>query len=135
MTLNVIRLRIIGFALLLATQLAGCDQINDVVNKQKSNGKAVGAACRHSGRALEDCYQRNPKVSKSDIYAGWKEMNEYMQAKKLDVVRPSPDASGDAESGGIPAEKKKSSTASAPASAASSVKSSGKTASKASAAH
>ncbi|WP_143086039.1 hypothetical protein [Formivibrio citricus] len=133
--MNVIRLRIIGFALLLATQLAGCDQINDVVNKQKSNGKAVGAACRHSGRALEDCYQRNPKVSKSDIYAGWKEMNEYMQAKKLDVVRPSPDASGDAESGGIPAEKKKSSTASAPASAASSVKSSGKTASKASAAH
>lgn len=130
-----IRLRIIGFALLLMTQLAGCEQVSDVVNKQKSNGKAVGAACRHSGRALEDCYQRNPKVSKSDIYAGWKEMNEYMQAKKLDVVRPSPDASGGAESGEISAEKKKPSTASAPASAASSVKAAGKTASKASAGH
>ncbi|SMC21874.1 hypothetical protein SAMN02745857_01267 [Andreprevotia lacus DSM 23236] len=71
--------------------LTGCDQVMEVLNKQKANGKAIGAACRHSGRALEDCYRRNPRIAKADIFAGWKEMNEYMLAKKLDVVPPPPD--------------------------------------------
>ncbi|WP_211243484.1 hypothetical protein [Chitiniphilus eburneus] len=61
------------------------------LNKQTENGKAIGAACRHSGRALEDCYRRNPRVAKADIFDGWKEMNEYMQQKKLDIVPPPPD--------------------------------------------
>lgn len=113
-----IRLRLIGLALLLAVPLSGCDQVSDVLNKDKSNGKAVGASCRHSGRALEDCYQRNPKVQKSYIYAGWKEMNEYMQTKKLDVVRPPREGAEASDE-----EREHSSAkASAPASAASAVK-------------
>ncbi|MBM5571339.1 MULTISPECIES: hypothetical protein [Deefgea] len=75
----------------LMLMLSGCDQVLELVNKQKANGKAVGASCRHSGRSLEDCYRRNPKVAKADIYAGWKEMNEYMQAKKITEVAPPPD--------------------------------------------
>ncbi|WP_373974500.1 hypothetical protein NT239_12780 [Chitinibacter sp. SCUT-21] len=71
--------------------LAGCDQLLELVNKPKANGKAIGAACRHSGRSLEDCFRRNAKIPKADIFAGWKEMNEYMQAKKIDVVPPPPD--------------------------------------------
>ena len=70
---------------------AGCDQVLEMVNKQKANGKAIGASCRHSGRSLEDCYRRNAKVAKADIFAGWKEMNEYMQAKKIEEVAPPPD--------------------------------------------
>ncbi|HSC79011.1 MAG TPA: hypothetical protein VLC08_01535 [Chitinolyticbacter sp.] len=77
--------------------LAACDRITATLNQQAENGKAVGAACRHSGRALEDCYQRNPRVSKSDIFTGWKEMNEYMQQKKLDIVPPPPDRAPSAE--------------------------------------
>lgn len=76
----------------LIALLCGCDQINDQLNKQKLVGKAVGAACRQSGRSLEDCYNRNPKVAKPDIFIGWKEMSEYMQAKKLDVIPPPPDS-------------------------------------------
>ena len=75
-------LRTLSLAVLLVTALAGCDQINDAMNKQKANGQAVGAGCRLSGRSLEDCYRRNPKISKPDIFSGWKDMNEYMQAKK-----------------------------------------------------
>lgn len=75
----------------LMFMLSGCDQILELVNKQKANGKAVGASCRHSGRSLEDCYRRNARVPKADIYAGWKEMNEYMQAKKIVEVPPPPD--------------------------------------------
>lgn len=71
--------------------LSACDQVNEQLNKQKDNGKAIGAACRHSGRALEDCYRRNAKIPKADIYAGWREMNEYMQAKRIDIVPPPAD--------------------------------------------
>ncbi|WP_028453140.1 hypothetical protein [Chitinilyticum aquatile] len=79
-------------ALPLLLALQGCDQINQALNKQQANGNAIGAACRHSGRSLEDCYRRNPKVPKADIFAGWKEMNEYMLTKKIDIVPPPPDS-------------------------------------------
>lgn len=75
----------------LAIGLSGCDLVGDQINKQKLVGKAIGAGCRQTGRSLEDCYNRNPKVSKPDIFTGWKEMNEYMQAKKLDIIPPPPD--------------------------------------------
>lgn len=71
--------------------LTGCDRIVELANQAKLNGRAIGASCRHSGRALEDCFQRNTRVSKADIYAGWKEMNEYMTKNKLEVVAPPPD--------------------------------------------
>lgn len=78
-------------ALVLVLSLTGCERLNEIANQAKLNGRAIGAACRHSGRALEDCFQRNPRVSKADVYAGWKEMNEYMTQKKLDVIAPPPD--------------------------------------------
>lgn len=65
--------------------------LDEQINKQKLIGKAVGAGCRQSGRSLEDCYSRNAKIPKPDIYTGWKEMSEYMQAKKLDIIPPAPD--------------------------------------------
>lgn len=83
-------IRILGVMLLLLG-LTGCERLNEIANQAKLNGRAIGAACRHSGRALEDCFQRNPRIGKADIYAGWKEMNEYMGTKKIDVVAPPPD--------------------------------------------
>ncbi len=71
--------------------LTGCDKLMEIVNKQQANGKAIGAACRHSGRALEDCYRRNTRIPKADIFAGWKDMNEYMQQKKMDIIQPPED--------------------------------------------
>ena len=52
-------------ALSLVFSLTACDQIQRQVlgedpaakaAKQEAEGKAVGGACRHSGRAIEDCY-------------------------------------------------------------------------------
>lgn len=83
-------LRIFWVAILLIG-LTGCERFNELANQAKFNGRAVGAACRHSGRALEDCFQRNPRIGKADIYSGWKEMNEYMLKQKLEVVAPPPD--------------------------------------------
>ncbi|GAA5181808.1 hypothetical protein GCM10025771_29590 [Niveibacterium umoris] len=69
--------------------LAACEQLGIEDGKAiEAEGKAVGAACRHSGRALEDCYQLNPKAPKAAVFAGWKEMNDYMTEQKLEVIKP-----------------------------------------------
>ena len=49
-------------------------------------------------RAIEDCYVLNPKADKSSVFAGWREMDEYMRENKLEgvapvVPRPAPAAS------------------------------------------
>lgn len=76
--------------LILATlTLAGCEQLGLSDGKtSEAEGKAIGAACRHAGRALEDCYQINSSASKAAVFAGWKEMNDYMTEQKLEVVKP-----------------------------------------------
>ena len=79
-------------ALLLAP-LAGCDLLGiespaAVATKREAEGKAVGGACRHAGRAIEDCYTLNRKVDKGAMFAGWREMNDYMRENKIDVVAP-----------------------------------------------
>ena len=71
-------------ALLLATfGVAGCNLFGSEVAeaaaaRRESDGKAVGGACRHAGRAIEDCYTLNRRADKAAVYAGWREMNDYM---------------------------------------------------------
>ncbi|MBV8468187.1 MAG: hypothetical protein JO218_19750 [Burkholderiales bacterium] len=71
--------------------LTGCDRLTKLANQAELNARAIGAACRLSGRSLEDCFQRNERVSKADIYAGWREMNEYMAKNRLDAIAPPAD--------------------------------------------
>lgn len=73
--------------------LAGCDMLGIegatvVAERKAAEGKAVGAACRHAGRAIEDCYTLNKKADKAAIYAGWREMDDYMRENKLEPVPP-----------------------------------------------
>ena len=77
----------------LGLLLAGCEQLGiesaTVVNARKeADAKAIGGACRHAARAIEDCYTLNKKADKAAIYAGWREMNEYMIENKLEPVLP-----------------------------------------------
>lgn len=79
---------------LLALALAsGCDRLGlpDPAKEaaaKESDARATGSACRHAGRAIEDCYALNPDAPRSAIYAGWREMNDYMRENKIDVVKP-----------------------------------------------
>jgi hypothetical protein len=41
-----------------------------------------------SGRALEDCYALNRKADRAAVFAGWREMNDYMRENKIEVVAP-----------------------------------------------
>ncbi len=89
-----------ALALLLLLPLAGCellgipDPAKEAAAKE-AEGKAVGSACRHAMRAIEDCYTLNPKAQKAAVYLGWREMDEYMRENKLEGVAPTvprPDA-------------------------------------------
>lgn len=84
---------IFPLAALLALLLGGCDLIQGedpekVAAAKEADGKAIGAACRHSGRALEDCYVMNPKAVRSAVYAGWLDMDAYMRDNKIPVAVP-----------------------------------------------
>lgn len=79
--------------LLLVTWLAGCDLLgiepaSAIAARKEAEGKAVGAACRHAGRAIEDCYAQNKRADKAAVFAGWREMNDYMTENKIEVVKP-----------------------------------------------
>ena len=73
------------FALLL---LGGCEipgLIPDPrVVQREADAKAVGGACRHALRGIEDCYTLNPKAPKAAICAGWKYMDLNMRENKID---------------------------------------------------
>ncbi len=77
--------------------LLGCDQVaqklgvEDPAKKEartEAEAKAVGSACRQSGRAIEDCYSIYGWLPKAGIYAGWRDMDEYMRENKLETVVP-----------------------------------------------
>ncbi|AWI81837.1 MAG: hypothetical protein CVU19_13145 [Betaproteobacteria bacterium HGW-Betaproteobacteria-13] len=87
----------IRFLILLALipLTTGCDQLIELLelpNPAKeaalaeAEGQAIGSACRHAGRSLEDCYILNPSAQKAAVFAGWRSMNDYMMENKLEVV-------------------------------------------------
>lgn len=94
MKLSLIARPLLGLGLCAALAgLGGCDQlgIEDPVKIQaakEAEGKAIGSACRHALRAIEDCYTLNPKAHKASVFAGWREMDEYMRENKLEGVVP-----------------------------------------------
>lgn len=54
------------------------------VAQREADGKAIGAACRHALRGIEDCYNLNEKALKTAVFAGWKDMDQYMRENKIE---------------------------------------------------
>lgn len=95
--------------LLCAAALAGCDMLGvDSAEKlaaaREADGRAIGGACRHANRAIEDCYALNKKADKASVFAGWRDMNDYMRENKIEPVVPQ--LAGGAKSGESKAEPK-----------------------------
>jgi hypothetical protein len=85
------------FLLAATLLLAGCDQLgiesaSQVAARRDADGRAIGAGCRHAARSVEQCYQLNRRAERAAIFAGWKEMNEYMAENKIEAVPPPPEA-------------------------------------------
>lgn len=70
--------------------LAGCDLesllADPKVVQREADARAIGGACRHGLRSIEDCYSMNEKASKAAVFAGWKEMDQYMRDNKIEGV-------------------------------------------------
>lgn len=77
----------------LTLLLAGCDLeallADPRVAQREADAKAIGSACRHGLRSIEDCYALNEKASKAAVFAGWKEMDQYMRDNKIEGIAPS----------------------------------------------
>ncbi|WP_323002763.1 hypothetical protein [Denitromonas sp.] len=87
------KIRPVVIAVALLATLSGCEELGipdpaKEAARAQAEGEAIGSACRHAGRALEDCYTLNPKASKADIFSGWRNMNDYMIENKIDIVPP-----------------------------------------------
>lgn len=93
------RLRPLATALLFALlgSIAGCDQVQQKLGledqaaknaRNEAEGKAVGGACRQSGRAIEDCYSIYSWLPKAPIFEGWRDMDAYMRENNLETIAP-----------------------------------------------
>lgn len=75
-----------------ALLLAGCNLeallADPKVAQKEADSKAVGGACRHGLRSIEDCYSLNEKASRAAVFAGWKDMDQYMRDNKIEGVVP-----------------------------------------------
>ena len=89
------RASLIAVALLFS--LSACDMIQQQMGienqaskdaRADADGKAVGGACRQSGRAIEDCYSIYSWLPKASTYEGWRDMDAYMRDNKLETIEP-----------------------------------------------
>ena len=79
-------LRLLAFSSILL--LTACDKIPGLgpdprIAQREEEAKAIGGACRHALRGLEDCYTLNPKAPKAQVFAGWKDMDAYMRENNI----------------------------------------------------
>jgi hypothetical protein len=71
--------------------LAGCDALglesaSAIAARKDAEGRAVGGACRHAARPIEQCYAMNKRADKGAVFAGWREMNDYMRENNIESV-------------------------------------------------
>ena len=77
----------------VASLVAGCDMLGidspeKIAAAREADGKAIGSACRHAGRAIEDCFVIYKKADRAAVFAGWRDMNDYMRENKIEPVPP-----------------------------------------------
>ena len=109
--------------LLLLLSLSACEQVSNALDlpdpkraaaEAEAEGKAIGSACRQTGRSVEDCFTLNPKAQKAAVFAGWREMNDYMMQHNLETVPsvvPTPQATPPAAQSAAPAARASTETA------------------------
>jgi len=75
-------------ALLGGCDMLGIESVEKIAAAREADGKAIGGACRHAGRAIEDCYAIYRKAERASVFAGWRDMNDYMRENKIEPVVP-----------------------------------------------
>jgi hypothetical protein len=77
--------------LCVALLVSSCDMLglgpDPRVAQREADAKAIGAACRHGLRNIEDCYTLNKGIGKAAIFDGWREMDAYMRDNKIEGAK------------------------------------------------
>lgn len=84
------------FLLIFSYALSGCEAVLSPFGYEnpakkaarEADAKAVGSACRHSGRAIEDCFSVYHWLPREFIFTGWREMDNYMRENEIQTVEP-----------------------------------------------
>ena len=84
----VIAIVLCAASLLAGREKLGIESADQVAARKQEEGKAVGGACRQAGRGIEDCYALNKRADKAAVFAGWREMNDYMRENKMEAAAP-----------------------------------------------
>jgi hypothetical protein len=80
---------LLSLSLIMATStLVGCDALGvetatQINAKREAEAQAIGSACRHALRGIEDCFATNSRAGKAAVFEGWKEMDQYMRDNQL----------------------------------------------------
>ena len=82
------RLWLPWLVVLVSMVLGGCDMLgiestSQIEARKTADGRAIGSACRHAVRSIEDCYRTNPKASRAAVFEGWREMDGYMRENNI----------------------------------------------------
>jgi hypothetical protein len=85
---TVLSLALVATALIAGCDMLGIDSPEKLAAAREADGKAVGGACRHAGRAIEDCFAMYRKADRAAVFAGWRDMNDYMRENKIEPVAP-----------------------------------------------
>lgn len=91
--------------LLVSCLLVACDRGDSNKDAERElsikegDARATGSACRQAGRALEDCYNLNPTAQRASVFAGWRDMNDYMRENKMEEVKPTAEPPKTSEAG------------------------------------
>ena len=76
---------------LIALLLSACDLLglgpDPRIAQKEAEAKAIGGACRHGLRNIEDCYTLNKGINKAAIFDGWREMDAYMRDNKIEGAK------------------------------------------------
>jgi len=71
--------------------LSACDLLglgpDPKIAQREAEAKAIGGACRHGLRSIEDCYTLNKGINKAAIFDGWREMDMYMRENKIEGAK------------------------------------------------
>ena len=84
---------ILSITLVAAGLLGGCDLLGGdsaekIAAARDADDRAIGGAWRHACRALEDCFALNKRADRAAVFAGWRDMNDYMRENKIEPVVP-----------------------------------------------
>ncbi len=100
--ISIMRLLALTLCVAATALLSGCDVLGietapQVAAKKQAEAHAIGSACRHAVRSIEDCFKTNPRAGKAAVFAGWKEMDQYMRDNEILGMPAEPSAPSSSE--------------------------------------